>query len=272
MAKLSISKAWDETKAIVGREGGLFVSVALALVALPAAVAGVLSPNGLTAQDVPGWAQIVLILVSLIALAGQLALIRLALGPSITVGSAIGHGIRRMPFYCLSAIILILGFMILAMPFALALRAMGVPMDRSVPPTPPLILAGLLYLALLCFFGVRMLMATAVASAEDTGPIEIIRRSWTLTDGHWWKLFAFLLCFFVVLIVASLGAGAAFGTLIRISLGPIEPMSLSALVVALISAAINTAVTIFFAVMIARIYVQLSGRGEAEVSVPTTGI
>ena len=39
------------------------------------------------------------IVVVLDRLAGQLALIRLALGPSITVGGAIAHGVRRMPIY-----------------------------------------------------------------------------------------------------------------------------------------------------------------------------
>ena len=47
------------------------------------------------------------ILASLIAIAGQLALIRLALSPSITVGGAIGHGIHRLPIYFLAALIII---------------------------------------------------------------------------------------------------------------------------------------------------------------------
>jgi hypothetical protein len=40
MANLSISAAWDETKAILAHDGKLFASVALALIALPALVTG----------------------------------------------------------------------------------------------------------------------------------------------------------------------------------------------------------------------------------------
>ena len=38
MRALSLSQAWDDTKAIITRDGRLFASVALALVALPAVI------------------------------------------------------------------------------------------------------------------------------------------------------------------------------------------------------------------------------------------
>jgi hypothetical protein len=41
MAKLSISKAWEETKAIITRDGRLFVAVALALFVLPGIILAV---------------------------------------------------------------------------------------------------------------------------------------------------------------------------------------------------------------------------------------
>ena len=87
MRALSLSQAWDETKAIIMRDGRLFASVALALVALPAAIEGLVSPRGMDASA-PWWVDAVMIVASLIALAGQLALIRLALGP-------VDHGWRR---------------------------------------------------------------------------------------------------------------------------------------------------------------------------------
>jgi hypothetical protein len=272
MRDLSLSQAWDDTKAIITRDGRLFASVALALVALPAAIDGLVSPRGMDASA-PWWVDAVGVVVTLIALAGQLALIRLALGPSITVGGAIAHGVRRMPIYLLAAILILIAVFIAAMPFAVVLTLMGVPLPANgVPPTPPALIAGMLYFALICFVAVRMLMSAPVASAERAWPLAILRRSWELTAGNWWRLFAFFVLFLIAAIAVVGGLGAATAVVVRLLIGPITPLSTGALVVALVQALFNTVVTTGLAVMLARIYVQLSGRGDVEASVPTTGI
>src|SRR5206468_914506 len=150
--------------------------------------------------------------------------------------------------------------------------ALGVPMDmRPVPFTPALLIVVGLYFALAVFAGVRMVMSAPVASAEQSGPITIIKRSLVLTSGHWWELFGFLLLFFVGAVVVLIGVGAAVGVVVTLLFGPVEPMSASALIVALVQAVINAVVTTLFAVMLARIYVQLAGRGDVQASVPTSG-
>src|SRR3954467_7215163 len=145
MRALSLSQAWDDTKAIITRDGRLFASVALALVALPAAIDGLVSPRGMD-PSAPWWVDAVTIVVSFIALAGQLALIRLALGPSITVGGAIAHGVRRMPIYLLSAILMVCALIVLAIPFGAALAALGVPLEsKTLPARPGVVLVILLF-------------------------------------------------------------------------------------------------------------------------------
>lgn len=271
MRDLSLSQAWDETQAIIAREGRLFVSVALALVALPAAVTGLISPGSMGSAS-PWWIDLLVIVATLIALSGQLALIRLALSPSITVGGAIGHGIRRLPIYFLSALLIVVAMFVAAIPFAVVLTAMGVQLTANGASAPASAsIAAVLYLALIIFVGVRMLMSAPVASAEDVGPIAIIRRSWELTAGKWWRLFAFLLMIFVAALALAIAVRAASGVVVEVVLGPVEPMSASALVVAVLLAVLNSALTVLLAVMLARIYVQLAGRGGAEASVPTTG-
>ena len=266
MRALSLSQAWDDTKAIITRDGRLFASVALALVALPAVIEGLVSPRGMD-SSAPLWVDGVMLVVSLIALAGQLALIRLALGPSITVGGAIAHGVRRMPIYLLAALLILVAMFIAAMPFALVLTLLGVPLPANgAPATPPAVVAAMLYLALICFVAVRMLMSAPVASAEPTWPVAIIRRSWELTAGNWWRLFAFFILFLIAAIALVGGLGAATGVVVRLFVGPITPLSTGALVVALVQALFNTVVTTCLAVMLARIYVQLSDRRDvAEV-------
>jgi hypothetical protein len=271
MAGLSISKAWDDTKRIVAHDGRLIASVALALVALPTAVTSLIDPKGAAGVSGPRWMLVVMLVASLAALAGQLALVRLALGPSITVGSAIAHGLKRMPIYLLSAILIVVVLMALAIPFGLALAALGVPVDaKTMPMTPGVTFVLLLFIALVVFIAVRMLMTAPVASAEDIGPVAIIQRSWSLTAGHWWRLLGFLLSFFIGAVVALLAVSAVSGAVAALLFGPIEPMSASALLVALVEALANAAITGLFAVMLARIYAQLAGSG-VQASVPSSG-
>jgi hypothetical protein len=273
MAGLSISTAWEETRAVLARDGRLIVAVALALVALPTAVSGLIDPNGMGGDSGPLWIDVALLIVSLAALAGQLALIRLALGPSITVGGAIGHGLRRMPTYLLSAILMVCALILLAIPFGAALVALGVPLEsKTLPATPGVMLVIMLFIAVVLFIAVRMLMTAPVASAEAAGPVAIIRRSWTLTAGHWWKLFGFLILFFIGAVVALIALSAVAGAIAALLFGGIEPMSAGALLVALVQAVANAAMTGLFAVMLARIYVQLAGSGGAQASVPSSGI
>jgi len=274
MTDLSISKAWEETRVIIARDGRLFASLALALVALPATITGLVNPKGVTDTSTPFWVDLVVLAASLAALAGQLALIRMALGPATTVGDAVGHGLKRMPIYLLSAIIIACGLLVVAIPFVLVMIAAGVQIDNeaALARSPAFLFVGLLYFMLLCFVGVRMLMSSPVASAEHSGPIAIIRRSWELTSGHFWQLFGFILLFFLAAVVVVVAAGAAVGILVGLLIGPIEPMSVSALVVALVQALVQALVTTMLAVMLARLYVQVAGRSDVDVSVPKTGI
>ena len=273
MKRLSISAAWEQTTAILSRDGKLLTSVALAMVALPATATGLVSPKGFADQATPFWIDLVILIASIVALAGQLALIRLALGPSITVAGAIVHGLKRMPIYLLAAIAVVIALLVLAIPFAVALTAMGVPIGaKPVAMSPGLVTAAVIYVLIVCFVGVRMMMAGPAASAEPIGPIAVLRRSWALTSGHFWALLGFLLIFFVGAIVALGAVAAAAGTLIGLLIGPPDPLSASAVLEALIEGLVNAAVTVVFAVMLARIYVQLSGRAEIQASVPSSGI
>ena len=272
MRKLSISRAWDETKAILSRDGKLFASVALALITFPTLITGYLNPKGMTDASPPLWASIVTLIASLVVFGGQLACIRLALGPSITVGSAIGHGMRRMPIYFLAILIVVAGLLLAAVPFALALSAAGVPMTgTTLPNTPPVVIAVILYFALICFIFVRMCMTAPAASGEAIGAIAIIRRSWELTAGNFWRLLGFLLLFLVATMLIVLALHSAIGLVVSLALGPVEPMSASAVVIALIDALINAVVTVLLTVMLARMYVQVAGHAGTESGVPISG-
>jgi hypothetical protein len=265
MRKLSISAAWEESKAILAHDGRLLTAVALALVALPSAINSLVNPNGVSASATPWWADLIAVLASLIALAGQLALIRLAIGPSITVGGAIAHGMKRLPIYFVAVLMLVVALFLAAIPVAF------VPINqRPVPMSPALAVVTIAFMALVIFVGVRLIMSSSVASAEDVGPIMILKRSWRLTAGNWWPLFGFLLVFVLGAVISLMAVGSAVGVVVRLLVGTIQPFSAAALVLALVQSLVSAAITTLFAVMLARLYLQLSGR-DAQATVPSTG-
>ena len=110
-----------------------------------------------------------------------------------------------------------------------------------------------------------------VAGAERIGPIAILQHSWRLTAGHFWRLSGFFLLFFVGGAVALKAVQLVTSLLATVLLGPLQSLSPSALVAALIDGISNSVLITILTVMLVRVYVQLSGRGSIDVSVPRTG-
>ena len=263
MAKLSISKAWDETRDVLSREGKLLTTVALALIVLPGVIQELFAPAVQPGKIPPLGAWVIVVFACiLIGLIGQLAIIRLATGPATTVGEAITHGARRLPYY-LGVVVLVFVPPLLAM-YALAQQFRG--------PTPSggAAIAFLLLTVLFIYILVRFVISSAVSSAENIGPIGIIQRTWSMTRGSWWRLFAFVLLFLIAVLLLMVATGAIVGIVVGILLGTPEPMSVGALIAALITQLVMAAITVVFVVMIARIYLQLA-RQNVEATVPSTG-
>jgi hypothetical protein len=249
--------------------------VAAALIVLPGLIFEVISPSSIRSEST--MVESILFLVSsLLALIGQLAIIRLAVTPAVSVGEAIGHGARRMPIYLVAAILLTIAFVLLLIPFGLVAYAAGVPFDKSSEQaflqSPVALVLSLLYLALLTFIAIRMLMSSPVASEEGAGPVQILRRSWDLTAGHWWRLFGFIVMFVIGALILIAAVNWVVTAVAVFLFGAVAPMSASALLVGLCDAIVNGFLTVLLAVMMARIYLQLSGREVASVSAPRSGI
>ena len=260
-SSLSISRAWDETRDIFQRDGKLLIAVALALIVLPEVVAGLIAPPETSATAAAsGGVQLLRLAVGLISLVGQLALIRLALGPSTTVGAAIGHGARRFPAVFGAILLLVLA---LAVPLSIILVALGVDPQHLTQLSPAasfvILLFGLAALAL----SVKFTMVSPVGSAEAVGPIAILKRSWNLTSGHYLRLLGFIALLLVATLVLMIVAGVVGGLLARVVSPTIEPMSLGALLLSLCAGTAQGVFSILASVMLARVYAQLAGAAPA---------
>ena len=131
-------------------------------------------------------------------------------------------------------------------------------------------MVGLLILVAGMGYAVFQLMIP-VAAAEEGGPVRILGRSWKLSRGNYLRLLLFVIALLFSTLIVWMAGQFVFGTLVTLLIGAPAPFSLAALVLALLVAFIQAGFTIIFAVMLARIYVQLSGPGHAGVSVPSSG-
>ncbi|HJR82311.1 MAG TPA: glycerophosphoryl diester phosphodiesterase membrane domain-containing protein [Sphingomicrobium sp.] len=272
-SKLSISRAWDETREIFRRDGGLLISVALALIVLPAIVVGIVAPPE-PGMQASGTDQILRLVSALIAIVGQLALIRLALGPSTTVGDAIAHGARRFlpAFGAILILILIMAIVIIPLMAILGL-AMGIDpsqMAAGAKPGPQIGLLILIMCLVAIAISVRFTLLSPIASGEAIGPLAIIKRCWVLTKGHYWRILGLVVLLLVAAIFLLMTAGVLGGLLARLVSSDIEPFSVAALIVSLVAGVAQGAFSVLASVMLARVYAQLAGAG-AEATVPSSG-
>jgi len=272
-SRFSISAAWDRTKARFAADGGLLLTVALALIALPSAIGEFAFPQTKPLGGAGSAGEMVaMILVLIIGIVGQLALVKLTLGPALSVGEAIAHGARRAPAFLGSAVILLLAIFILAIPFGMLLSAMGVTMtEGAVPSDGRIALVMLAFLALIVFLGTRLLLSAPVASMEKIGSFAILKRSWQLTSGHFWRLFGFIWLFIIGALVVILAVATIVNLIVIQLFGSIEPLSVAALIAALAVSLVTAAITAMFVVMVSEIYAELAGRGSAQASVPSSG-
>ena len=122
-----------------------------------------------------------------------------------------------------------------------------------------------------CFASVRLMLSSAVASAEGIGPLAILRRSWDLSRGNWWRLFVFILMFGIGALALLWAVDSVFGLLIRMIVEDAGPRSLGGLLISIVSQLLSGLLSVMLFVMLARIYVQRSETGAAEASVPRSG-
>ena len=273
MARLSISKAWDETRGLLSRNGKLLMTVAAAMFLLPQVISGVVVGAG--ADAVQGTEAVVLMIVAaLVGLVGQLAIAWLAISPGVSVGEAISHALRRAPAFLGAVVLVIIAFGLIFLVAAAILMATGVihaPTAGVEPAQRDVMIVLLVIFVPFLFLSMRLLPSNAVAAAENEGPIGIVKRSWNLTRGHAGRLLGFIAVFFVGVIIAALAIGVISGVLANILFGSAEPYSLGALALALVNGLVQSAVMLVYVVMLARIYLQLAGDRSAEASVPTSG-
>lgn len=264
MANLSISEAWNETVAFVRREGQLLFPIAFLLISLPSALMQASLPVMVPGElPQPGLWMLMVPFAALLAMVGNLAINLLALRPGTSVGESLQHGARRLIVLFAASLLVGVGFMLALIPLLLVLSVL---MVATGPGALVPLLTLLLMIPLLLFAWVRLiLLLTPIAAVEPIGPVALLRRSWELSRGQGLKLLGLILLMMVLALVVSMAVGAIFGLLIWAVAGPPLPGTLGAWLLLTVSALVQAVLSSVFAVLIARVYAQLTPQGPSSV-------
>jgi|SRR5947209_7085206 len=273
---LSITRAWDETVSFVKQEAGTLFLIVFALAVLPGlilqAVAGRLvgdanlapaaaaDPASLTAAALA----IPLMLIPILALSiwGNLTITLLAMRRETVIGSAFRHAARRILPLLGAALLFGLAAAVIAVP---VIGAAGIGMGMRRLGLAMLLLLVLMLLAI--FFAIRLMLMTPIAAAEPLGPIGIIRRSWQLTAGHFWKLLGFFILLLIVFLVVFVVINSIGGILMTMTAGQPKPGTVGSFVLQLVTGIVQAVWATYFVVLMARIYQQLAGDTESVAQV-----
>ena len=268
MSSLSIGRAWDEAKAALQANRKLIVPVALGLILLPAVIVSMVEPRVPPGEQPPAgpWMLIALLMV-LVMVVGQLAIVLMVNGWQGSVGEAIGKSAKRSPTFVLAALIFLVPVILI---FSILLGMAGV----GTTPTGQVDMANFgttgwlllfLFLLVLVYFSIRLLPLLAVVASEGNGPIGSLKRSFALTSGHFWRLFAFLLMLMIGFAIVALAVGAVIGTIVNLLLGEPEPWTLALLLIALAGGLVQAGFVMVYVGMLSRIYAQLGASPHAGV-------
>jgi hypothetical protein len=269
--KLDMGKAWTQTTALIGANKDTISAIAGLFFFLPTFAAALLLPEASTTIPVSGANQggdpsvamqealdqisalyadnwPVLLAISVAGFIGSLSLLALLTDKGRpTVGEALGQGIRSIPTYIAAQLLSALA----------AGVVVGLPLGLMAALAPPAVTAtaGLALIVLVIYLFVKFsLIAPVIAIDQERNPIAAMGRSWRLTKGNSVRIFAFIvLLFAVIVIIGALVQGVL--TLIFSAIGG----EVATIGTGLVSALVNTVMTVIFLVVIAAIHRQLSG-------------
>ena len=243
--------------------------VALATFALPSVLVN-WANVGESAAGGTGW---LMLLVLLAVLVGQMTIILLANGWRGSIGEALGTAARRLPVLVAALLIVFLPVLLIsAVALGAALVSAGITDPATVSPASLTKAPGVSWIVFALalsavFLGVRMFQASAIAASEPGGPIALIKRSWTLTKGNFWRLLALFLLLMLIGLILNVAVTTVIGSVATLAAGEPRPFNTPALLVALATGLVGAIVSTVSATMVGRIYAQLTA---PEAGVPAS--
>ncbi len=238
--KLDIAAAWSDALSLLRSNAEITLIIVGLFMLLPLVLFNLMAPQPVPAPGVTfdelmamfsGWFSdnwYWFLTLTLFSAVGNMALLLVVLNPAKpTVEAALKLAVALLPVVLLTGLlqglIIGLGFLLLLVP--------GI------------------------YFAVKLCLSSSVIAAEESrNPVEIFGRSWSLTKGNSLRIFGLLLLVSVGGWVATSLIGLVFGVIALLLL----PASAAAIVVTVVSSALQMALTALIMYIVMAIYRQLS--------------
>lgn len=257
MRTVSLTSAWDDTRAYIAREMALLTPVALGTIGLGMVILFLAAPDTPPGGQLqPGPWMLALIPYLLLLAGGALALSALALTPGMSVREALTAAARRLASAIGALMLLAVGafFLLLVISQIAALlgRFAGIGISQSVT------LGVAIALPLLAILGVRFLFAVP-AIVSGFGPAAALRHSWRISDPCKWRLVALWIVvqLLSLLLVATIEFG--LGSLILMAAKAAGDPASGARMVQILVALLSAMILMVWVSYVARLYRALVG-------------
>ena len=270
---------WDRTTEFCSGNLASIMPIAVLLIFLPLSIQGNLAP---LAAGSSAAAMLLIRLLNLamaiLSLAGQLAIVALAIDPRRTAGQATAVARARVIPTMAMVLILMAGAAVVVAPALAMTVAAGIdPMSMasldtapaaSVPPSLAYALIGYGGVAglVLLWIAARIALLYPVVVVERRGT-GALARSFALTRGLALAIIGVMLLYAVVSTVAVLATKAVFGSVLAIVAGGTDPLSIGSVVTATIVGAVTTAFTVLGAAFTTKLYLAASASPDTPVIV-----
>lgn len=265
-AKLDMGRAWNEAVALLSANRQVVLIVAAVFFLLPNLMLTLLAPEAAQPPEMPAGAQLnmeqalaelsawfgdvwwMYAAIAVVQAVGTLALLALLTDRARpTVGEAIGFGVKALPTYLATQLIVSLGFGLAG--------GLAVVLMQALP------LAGVLLGLVVIIFGVYALIKLSlvtpvIAIEKQMNPMTALQRSWRLTKGNSLLILAFFILLGVAFVVISLVVGLVLAAFAMLG----EQVGL--IVGAIGNGAVSMAMVTVMVAALAAVHRQLAGSGE----------
>ncbi|MFW2830894.1 hypothetical protein [Sphingomonas sp. ID0503] len=260
MNRTAISDAASWAGSFIKAEWRLLLPVALAFFALPQLAVQVFAADALTLAEAQRGSPAMLLWflpMMLGNIVGGIALSALAIVPRITVGDAIGRGIRRLPTLFVACVILVavLAAVIFAGMIVFGVAAAGLGLGRAGIVT--LLSAFVSIVGIICVVRLTFLFP-ALADHESTA-LAALKETWRLTRPVFWQLLGLFLLLLVVSGIIGLAIQASLGSVLLLLGKMLGGEAVARALILIITTAIGAAFSGGFYVLSAAIYAQRRG-------------
>lgn len=272
----TMSSVWDRAAEFLSDNLAVVTPLALAALFLPMSLTGNLQPLlGTLGGAGDAALGVVLVLLALATVWGNIAITALALDPVGGRAPAIAAANRLLLSVAGVFLLLLLGTMVLAIPFAVALGFSGIDLEAvaagrmtGAQPSTGAALVMLLYLpvfgALLLWLSARLSVVVPTMVMERRG-VGAVARAFALTRPAQWRIVGVLLLYIVVSFVATRAAQSVFGSVLALTIGGEGPLTLASVLTSIVVAGVSTVFSLLSIAFVARLYLATRDAREAIV-------